>query len=481
MQTLTKLQPLRDMDYLLRTITDLASFRLAYRLIKLWAVSRGIYSSRFGYLSGIHITLLLSRICKLLYRDTGFTTAADIVTTFFGHYARFDWKNDVVYDPFFHSPKPKIHRTPQELLVILSLHRPLINVAHTATTHSVAVLKAELHRADRLLNAQRIPSWPSLIYGVSGENATIKVSPEKEFLSLYSTFLKIDVHYWGLSSAKGASLLGWLESRCNLLLVDLSRRVPGVSARIQPARFTANSEDCTSSTINAQMELARDYQGCYLIALSKASESSATIDPKSAHSPLCMTMSRFAEQLRGDEKYFDPNTMWIDVSIAKRAQLGDLVLDRRTWADANFSEDEDDESDDDEVEHDESHLSDSFPAGFPSTKEGLSISSVLPTTNIKHSLLPLGPLPQEPRAKLRPASDVLHRLVWDPALDVADYLVGYEDRFLGLREMPLTKWKTEQTEEEFVPRTASSSFGGKGMEDGYGIVHGELTKFLAVG
>ena len=53
--------------------------------------------------------------------------------------------------------------------------------------------------------------------------------------------------------------------------------------------------------------------------------------------------------------------------------------------------------------------------------------------------------------KLRPATDILSRLRWDPAFDSGDYIIGYDDRFLGEMEMPLENWKGDQTHEDFIP------------------------------
>jgi uncharacterized protein (UPF0248 family) len=64
----------------------------------------------------------------------------------------------------------------------------------------------------------------------------------------------------------------------------------------------------------------------------------------------------------------------------------------------------------------------------------------------------------------------LNRLRWDPNLDPTDYIVGYEDRFLGARETGLEKWKTEQTDEEFIPQHRILYFKKKGGDDGKGEV-----------
>src|SRR3569833_2493064 len=104
-QTLSKLKAARDLDYLRRSLPDPVKFRLAHRLIKTWAQSRGIYSTKFGYLGGFHISLLLARVCKLVVRECGSTTVPVLFASFFRHYASFDWASDLVFDPFFHKQR----------------------------------------------------------------------------------------------------------------------------------------------------------------------------------------------------------------------------------------------------------------------------------------------------------------------------------------------------------------------------------------
>lgn len=218
-QSLTKLKSFRDLDYLQRTIPDLAAFRTAHRFIRAWAKQRGIYAAKFGYLGGIHITLLLSCICKLLFRDAGAITAADIICMFFHHYATFDFKNQMVFDPFFEKQRPKYHRSAREPMVILGLHAPSTNVSHTASVPSVETIVQELKRADDLISEARI-TWPDLLSSRDMESEMIDPpTAASEFLTAYNSYIKIDVQYWGLSLAKGSTLVGWLESRCVQLLV----------------------------------------------------------------------------------------------------------------------------------------------------------------------------------------------------------------------------------------------------------------------
>ncbi|KAG8805028.1 hypothetical protein FRC19_008107 [Serendipita sp. 401] len=61
--------------------------------------------------------------------------------------------------------------------------------------------------------------------------------------------------------------------------------------------------------------------------------------------------------------------------------------------------------------------------------------------------------PHIPAAKLRTSADVYNRLMWDSTGDVSKdgYVIGYEDRFKGVKEMPLTSWKREVEDESFIP------------------------------
>ena len=50
----------------------------------------------------------------------------------------------------------------------------------------------------------------------------------------------------------------------------------------------------------------------------------------------------------------------------------------------------------------------------------------------------------------RTSLDVYNRLMWDPSISRGDYVIGYEDRFKGVKEVPLESWKREVEDEAFV-------------------------------
>ena len=148
-------------------------------------------------------------------------------------------------------------------------------------------------------------------------------------------------------------------------------------------------------------------------------------------------LQSFADRVCGDENYFDPATSWIDVSHVKQSQLGHLQLDARQWGHVV-----DDNGDEDDSDEEDEEMLDAF-------SDSALEDEHLPKSHFKKppkpKAIPMGP-------KLRPATDILNRIRWDTQLDSSNYVVGYEDRFVGVREIPLDRWKTEQTDEEFIPQ-----------------------------
>lgn len=193
--------------------------------------------------------------------------------------------------------------------------------------------------------------------------------------------------------------------------------MPEIHARIWPERFTRNDEN------------EGDQHGCYLIGLAKRQDlelvAKTGADRRLAQSKLDAVLERFSEQIRGNESFFDATCAWVDAKQTSRTKLERLTLDGRDWGD--HVEDVL-ESDDEEEEEEEEDCSEGFVA------------------------LETKPKPAPSGRKLRPATDILNRLRWDPSLDGLDYVVGYTDRFLGPREIALDRWKLEQTDEEFIPQ-----------------------------
>ncbi|KAK2064294.1 endonuclease/Exonuclease/phosphatase [Colletotrichum caudatum] len=431
MQTLLKLKPARDLFYLQRSIPDLAQFRLSFQVIKTWAKSRGIYAAKFGYLGGIHLSVMLVNVCKILLRNGGVVSVTDVITAFFDHYSRFDWQNDAVFDPFFHK-NLRYHRTPREAMCLLGWHSPTLNTALIASVPTVKVISAELCYANALLSGDGA-SWQSLL-SIPDPSQDRNMTPgASNFLGSYRSFVNLRIHYWGASLERGSRLVGWLESRCASLLVDINKRVPELSARIWPARFV----DSPTSEVN---ETRGDYQGSYLVGLDwmNSHEKPPKDDLETAHNNLRSVLQQFEKLIINDEKYFDPNTSWFSAMIVRANELGDLQLDDREWGayvvgdDESDTEDEEDEGESEELQE---WIAEKAKKGKPIKQRSATAQK------------------PEGAGKLRPALDVLNRLRWDPDMDSNDFLVGYEDRFLGPQEKALSAWKSDETHLEFIPQS----------------------------
>jgi uncharacterized protein (UPF0248 family)/endonuclease/exonuclease/phosphatase family metal-dependent hydrolase len=428
MLSLRKLKPFRDLLYIQNTVPNMEAFRLAYRCIKLWATQRGVYSSKFGYLGGIHITLMLSWICKRMAHQTGAVTAADVITTFFSHYADFNWKDDMVFDAFFHRKRPRYQRSAREPMVILGFHAPNSNIAHTSTTPALKTLIREFRLANEKLSSDGM-TWDEFFGSPGADPSACSLTiGARDFLTSHDSYVKIDLQHWGRRLNKATSFLGWLESRCLFLVVDIHKAVPNLNIQMFPARFA----------VSESVYVHGDYHGCYLIGLSKQEGIELMLskeDQQAMKTKLNITVDSFVNQIHLDGKNFDSSTTWVEVSVVSRKAVKELALDSRDWGEYAVEDDEDEDDDDcqDSGDGEEEQL--------------------LPSAVKKLSVRPSG-ASSEPVStnKLRPASDVLNRLRWDPNLDPNDYIVGYEDRFTGAKEMNLERWKTEQTDEEFIPQ-----------------------------
>ncbi|KAF4825179.1 Nuclear poly(A) polymerase 1 [Colletotrichum tropicale] len=435
-QTLLKLKPARDMYYIARSVPDLAQFRVCYQVIKTWAKANGIYAAKFGYLGGVHLSVMLVRVCKMLLHGMGTVSTADVIATFFDHYAHFDWKNDIVFDPFFHK-QLRYHRTPREAMCLLGWHSPTLNTALIASVPTVKIISTELRQANAKFTEGA--TWQSILSAPSMIAEKDLSQGAASFLSSFRTFVNLRIHYWGGSLERGSRLVGWLESRCASLLVDINRKVPELAPRIWPARFV------DAATPNSQCQQS-EYQGSYLVGLEWICEDERPEKETltTTHSNLQAVLHQFEEHIHGDERYYDATTSWFSATLVKRTELGDLRLDNRDWGDY-VDGDDDSDSDEEEDEEDEEDLS---VSGLPLGKLGKKERAKAATNQPRSTVVPK----PEGAGKFRTALDVLNRLRWDADIDGNDFVVGYEDRFLGAQEKALAEWKSEQTHEEFIPQ-----------------------------
>lgn len=81
------LNGLRATQNLMKQVPNIKNYRNTLRVIKLWAMRRGIYSHTFGYLGGVSYAIMVAKICQ----DNPLLEVADLVYKFFEVYSEWKW------------------------------------------------------------------------------------------------------------------------------------------------------------------------------------------------------------------------------------------------------------------------------------------------------------------------------------------------------------------------------------------------------
>ncbi|EGX45488.1 hypothetical protein AOL_s00169g94 [Orbilia oligospora ATCC 24927] len=459
--TLKKLQAWRDLLFLLSRIPNLAKYRLAYRFIKLWAEKKGVYSSKFGFFGGVHISLLLARVAMLLPPTA---TASQLIAAFFTHYSTTKWDDSVIFMPGT-GKVLRYQRATRDKMVILTINTPVINVAANATIHTVHTLSSELEKAAAKFE---LDATFSDVVGSFGDDTSKEIPiGVNEFLGGYNRYIKVDVQFWGLNRQGGRALVGWVESRLVGLLVELGRQTPGLDARIWPGRFHETKaqqleaeEGADGEQKEEKKEEMGELRGFYLVALSPSSKSSQMTkeEKRNGEAAFAAVLRNFETAVTKHKEKYDPSTSWISVSCVKPDEFvtekGNTVeLDlTMVWDGGEADENGDGIPDDEDSEEEEDpDIADLLLDGEEAEDEDDFFGSLRKGSKKNKNASAVTQKNSGPTAKLRPSHEVFNRLKWDSKYDASAYVIGYEDRFRGVLEIGVDKWKTEMSDEEFVP------------------------------
>jgi endonuclease/exonuclease/phosphatase family metal-dependent hydrolase len=342
LHSLRPLNTYRDTLYIIQKVPDITAYRTAHRFLSLYLKRRGLYSTKFGYLGGIHLSLMLNRIVKLIdiqYGSVRTITPATLIRTFFSYYANFDWSTQTVNDPVLHATTPPYTRSPREPIVIQSLHTPTArqNVASSNTKLTAATLTREFALAAQKLDKGE---WTWCL-----RNTTATAT---DFLKAYTTFVRISLDMWNIDEAgpaKVRDITGALESRIPLLSISLGR-IEQLDGRAWPFRFreadhhrqAKSTASITNSNSNGEDDPTQ-LKGLYLFGLSITGSRSTipTLNPsaqKLIENKVLSAVRSFETVLR-EAKVLSTEYSWIDVAIVKQKKILQhypaLVIDDRNW------------------------------------------------------------------------------------------------------------------------------------------------------
>lgn len=279
----------------------------------------GLYSAKFGYLGGIHLSLLLNHLLKVLSLPQGSSlTPATIIRKFFEYYSKFDWAHEEVCDPELEILEGKkglrVERTTREVLVIRALHLPAArpNVAASCTRLAAVTISGEFTRARSLLEKG---DWEACL---SSHDASLS-----KFFSGYGAYVRICVEVWELEEFGWERVrdgVGGVESRIVKLLVELGG-IEEVEARAWPERFCAADEE-------KKNDLEDVFKCCFLVGV-KAREENDELK-RVVSGKVIMVVRGFEKNLR-QRREADKGNMLICANVVSKRKVAEmrLIVDRR--------------------------------------------------------------------------------------------------------------------------------------------------------
>ncbi|KAE8442828.1 hypothetical protein EG329_002800 [Mollisiaceae sp. DMI_Dod_QoI] len=404
----------RDTAYILNATADNNSYQIAHRFLSLYLKNRGLYSAKFGYLGGIHLSLMLNRVVKLIKlkisnihgdRCIEISPAA-IVRTFFSYYSTFSWATESVSDPDLLS-KNQAARTPRDAVFIPAIHVPTArpNVASSCSSLSAQTFTEQFRAA---CEATSRGDWDRCLRpGVT------------DFLSGFSAYISLSLDVWGtgeIGGTKTREIIGALESKFPKLMLAIGR-LNGIYARVWPARFRT----CDEGPLEGD-EI--QFKGQYLIGIRITNEHADADIKKVLRSKVIGAVRDFETNVKASRE-FENGNCWLNSEFlaGKKIRDMDLIVDKRDWSGENI----------------------------------VNVADHDAKADVRLSDLNLNAAAEYPRRlntiPLRMANDVINRIKHDTKHFLADeFLIGYDDRFEEKpKEVELLKWKFEQTDEEFIP------------------------------
>lgn len=311
----TSLRPLntyRDTLSILRSIPDLQSYRTAHRFLALSLKSRGLYSAKFGYLGGIHLSLMLHHLLKSLpseQKDT-VSSPASLVRTFFAYYAAFDWAAGIVADNSIAWHRT-YRRSPREPVVILALHSPTArsNVAGSCTRLSAMTIGEEFKAAANKLEP-----------GEEGWQWCLRPYEEvaDEFLRSWGAFVRVKVDVWDITKEgreKARKIVGGIESKMTLLMVYLGKIAGyGLRARVWPGRFKVVYDEADENVLS----------GYYLVGISAREEGVSAEQKKVLQGKILIAARNFESELRASAVLNDVSNVWVEVEVVPRKKVREM-------------------------------------------------------------------------------------------------------------------------------------------------------------
>lgn len=204
--SLLGINAIRNNDFILNSVPNVANFRFLSKSVKLWAKLRNLYSGVGGGLSGISWNLLCAKIC-IAYPGS---SPVELVEKFFKIYSMWDWTVPIsisnVESNFSYSSRDC-------LMSIMTPVYPSYNTAYTLISSGFSCIVSELEQGSKIIKEvlEGNATWESLF-------------DEIDFFQQYRYFIRISIN--ANSENEFETWSGLIFSRLKYLMQELERVYP---------------------------------------------------------------------------------------------------------------------------------------------------------------------------------------------------------------------------------------------------------------
>lgn len=213
-ESILTISGIRFNDTLMKLLppTSFSSFKTCLMGLKVWAKKRCIYNNKLGFLGGIHLTILVARLCQIY----PLATASQLLRKFFEFYSMWVWPRPIFLTPIQYGGMLKWdvwnpyenELDAEHVMPIITPTYPSRNTAYNATISTLHLIQKEIERGKRIF--QESP--------VFQKNWEYLVTPA-EFLIEYDWILRIQLGAKGRENCN--KWLDFAESRIRFLVKAL--------------------------------------------------------------------------------------------------------------------------------------------------------------------------------------------------------------------------------------------------------------------
>ncbi|TPX52898.1 hypothetical protein CcCBS67573_g09785 [Chytriomyces confervae] len=359
-----------------------SAFRLAARVLKVWARVKGMDLVKLGFPPSHALVVLLAGLFKR-GDVSGTVTAGGLVAKFFRVWSAHDWDVPVEWDS--KARGTSAHREERDRMTVVAPSGS-INICRNVVTSSRNVWVHELKRGYDLVC--EVEAQGSEL----GEDFLEKLCQEYPILERHSSFIHIQTS--GISFQQLQKLKATVERQFITLLIHIHQRCPSIAVRPW-SQWLVQPENDPETTAN------------FILGLSKGGTSSTSpSEQKSALAMLDNLLVNFEAQVMAEEF---PVGMWVQALRVGKAGVANLVP---------------------APVYDPTSAPVEMPHPEPAAPQRVFERDVAAAAGISSKI--------SSKSKLRSSEDVFNRIVWDNRFDPDTFVIGYMDRFTGIQGIPFT-------------------------------------------